>query len=84
MSNPTKAHWKAKIDEIESFFKSNGIPDGPIQLYPWLKISDPKKCIEAGVLTVRTNLGNEVYAPYMIRLLDLMKLIKTNEVPRGQ
>jgi len=75
----SKQQWREKLDELKKFFSENTIPAGPIQLYPWVSLPEPKKFIESSFTLLEAQLGNETFLPYMLRLIDLMKFIQNEQ-----
>ncbi len=64
-----------QLQQIEQYFKVNGIPEGDVKLDRATTVVDPVLFVEASIRTLKSNPGNKTYAPYFNRLLKYYQLV---------
>ena len=70
--------WSRSLEEFESYIRGRSMPDGPIKLDQCTTVADPTSFIDGHLSTVKRNMGNETFRPYLDRLISFMKLIQLN------
>ena len=66
------------FEEIEQWFASNGIPDGPVSLNKFTVVVDPRAMVAGHMPIVRANPGKELFRPYLERLIQLREAIENS------
>jgi hypothetical protein len=66
-------HWGVK--ELDVFFRSRELPEGPVRLDDCTVINDVRTFIEAEMAIVKGQNGNAKYLPYLDRLLALKTIL---------
>ena len=66
------------FEEIEEWFASNAIPDGPVRLNPFTVVVDPRAMVAGHMPIVRANPGKELFRPYLERLIQLREAIENS------
>lgn len=69
--------WNKEIEDLENYFNTNKIPDGPINLKQGSIILDGPKFIDSHLSTVQANNGNRTFLPHLIRLQELKQILST-------
>ena len=73
------------MEEIEQWFASNAIPDGPVRLNPFTVVVDPRAMDAGHMPIVRANPGKELFRPYLERLVQLKNILQEqNEKEKDQ
>ena len=70
-----EANVKWDITELEEFFKSTPIPDGPIILGPGETIINTHKFIDSHLAVIRRKNGIPTFRPYFDRLVKLKEIL---------
>lgn len=67
-----KATWTLKdADELDRYFSSHPIPEGPIKLDSCTTVIDGKLFVESTLRWVQSHCGNDGYTPYFEQLFKL-------------
>lgn len=66
-------NWDKEIAEIEDYFHLNPTPQGPVQLNKETVIISGPVFLATGLATVKEHNGNDIYRPYLDRLLMFKK-----------
>lgn len=61
--------------ELEQFFNSKDLPEGPIRLDNFTLIEDPVLFVQTELAIVKAHNGNERYLPYLERLKGLKSIL---------
>lgn len=69
--------WGQEIDKIEKYFNSIELPNKPINLNQCGLISDINLFISGHISILRANDGKQVFIPYLNRLNELKRILKT-------
>lgn len=77
-------NWDSEISELEGFFCSAFIPDGPLSLSEGTTISDPAKFIDSHLATIKFNNGKRTFAPFLHRLQVLQAILKSYNYEQKQ
>ncbi len=72
-------NWDQEIRELELFFESTTLPEGPIKLNSYSIIQDTNKFIASHLEFVRANSGKKAYFPYLQRLLKFKEHVTTKQ-----
>lgn len=79
ISAPNKEDWTKEIHELDVFFSQVQLPPVPIQLYPYLSITNIQGFLSANLEVARAQNGNPTYRPYLNRATQLMRHLKENK-----
>jgi len=79
LSLPKNEDWSKEIEELDSFFNKLQLPAEPIQLYPYLRITNILGFLSANLEVARAQNGNPTYRPYLNRVIELMNHLKENK-----
>jgi hypothetical protein len=69
-------NWNEQIEELESFFNNIKLPKKEIMLNQCATISNCNKFIASHLATLKANIGNAIYLPYLVRLQELKVILK--------
>lgn len=81
IEQPIKAqpqNWGNAIAELENYFAGIKLPTKPVKLNPYSTITDCSLFIESHFSTVKRNIGNKTFLPYLNRLQELKKVLTKN------
>ena len=70
----TPQDWSDEIEELEKYFDSIELPNGPIYLNDCTTISDISIFIDSHLAIVKSNNGREKFKPYLKRLRELKRI----------
>lgn len=68
--------WSNDIAELENYFASITFPTQPIKLDSFMTVSNFETFIDVSLETVKANLNNPTFLPYLNRLKLLRQLIE--------
>ncbi len=75
---PKPESWEQDITELENYFASIEIPTQPVKLNKCSTITNCSRFIEAHLTTVKANIYNNTFLPYLNRLQELKQLLTLN------
>jgi len=70
----TQEDWSDEIEELEKYFDSIKLPNGPIYLNDCTTISDISIFIDSHLAIVKSNNGKQKFKPYLERLRELKEI----------
>jgi len=70
--------WDEQIEELERFFQIVKLPDEPINLNAWTKITDVSMFVNTHLSIVKFQNGNKRYITYLDRLNELKTILSLN------
>jgi hypothetical protein len=70
--------WEHDIPELENFFATTALKATHLKLNKCSKIMDCSLFIESHFATVKANIGNRTFLPYLHRLQELKQVLTTN------
>jgi hypothetical protein len=68
--------WISEIDSLETFFAGIDLPVSQVKLNSWTTINDVQAFLDSHFATVKANIGNPTFLPYLHRLQELKRLIE--------
>jgi len=73
--------WNLEVSRLDSFFKSNPVPKGPVKVGGFMTINDTAYFIQACLsgLTKEDNIGKDWFAGNFVRLQLLEKYMLENQ-----
>jgi hypothetical protein len=77
-AEPKPESWEQDITELENYFTTITPPTQPVKLNKHSTITDCTLFIESHFATVKTNIGNRTFLPYLYRLQELKNVLTTN------
>jgi len=72
---PATTIWSAKVDNLETFFKTVHLPGGPVKLDEWTTIISVPAFIYSHIGTLKANDGKKTFLPFLSRLQQLKKIL---------
>jgi hypothetical protein len=69
--------WEQEINILEAFFAGIVLPSEPVKLNSFTTLNDVRTFLGNHFATVKANIGNPVFLPYLHRLRELKQLIET-------
>ncbi len=65
------------LKQLIEFFDSQELTDEPIMLNKATTIVNQKKFVKSHINYIKGNSGNKAFSPYLNRLIQLYKILKT-------
>lgn len=66
--------WEEAVADLESFAKNTQISEDSCALSQGCVISNMRKFFDAHMATVKSNMNNKTFAPYLLRLLKFKEI----------
>jgi hypothetical protein len=67
--------WEREINSLEACFAKIDLPAKPVKLNSFTTITDASVFLENHFATVKANIGNPIFLPYLTRLQELKKYL---------
>ncbi len=68
--------WDKEIAEMDQFFETASLPEGPFKLNPYTPITEASGFLKYNLAVAKEQNGNPTFRPYLIRVKELMEYVQ--------